>query len=91
MDFQKFYFSAKGRANRKQLWLWLMLPVFAVYIVLVILDAALGTQFHPRGGLGHCQSKFGYFAKTSEPDFAAIDFPGFFRVDLSGSMAATSI
>jgi hypothetical protein len=31
------------------------------------------------------------FAKTSEPDFAAIDFPAFFRVDLSGSMAAPSI
>jgi hypothetical protein len=42
-------------------------------------------------GCGHCQSKFVYFAKTSEPDFAAIDFPAFFRVDLSGSMAATSI
>jgi hypothetical protein len=27
---------------------------------------------------GHCQSKFVYFAKTSEPDFAAIDFPAFF-------------
>jgi hypothetical protein len=40
---------------------------------------------------GHCQSKFGYFAKTSEPDFAAIDFPAFFRVDLSGSMVALSI
>ena len=40
---------------------------------------------------GHCQSKFSYFAKTSEPDFAAIDFPAFFRVDLSGSMAALSI
>jgi hypothetical protein len=39
---------------------------------------------------GHCQSKFVYFAKTSEPDFAVIDFP-VFRVDLSGSMAATSI
>jgi hypothetical protein len=39
----------------------------------------------------HCQSKFVYFAKMSEPDFAAIDFPVFFRVDLSGSMAATSI
>jgi hypothetical protein len=39
----------------------------------------------------HCQSKFVYFAKTSELDFAAIDFPAFFRVDLSGSMAATSI
>ena len=40
---------------------------------------------------GHCQSKFVYFAKTSEPDFAAIDFPAFFRVDLSGLMAAPSI
>jgi hypothetical protein len=39
----------------------------------------------------HCQSKFVYFAKTSEPDFAAIDFPAFFRVDLSGSMAVPSI
>jgi hypothetical protein len=34
--------------------------------------------------LGHCQSKFVYFAKTSKPDFVAIDFPAFFRVDLSG-------
>ena len=25
-----------------------------------------------------CQSKFVYFAKTSEPDFAVIDFPAFF-------------
>ena len=38
-----------------------------------------------------CQSKFVCFAKTSEPDFAVIDFPAFFRVDLSGSMAAPSI
>src|SRR5665648_136143 len=28
--------------------------------------------------------------KTSESDFAAIDFPAFFGVDLSGSMAAPS-
>jgi hypothetical protein len=40
---------------------------------------------------GHCQSKFVYFAKMSEPDFVTIDFPAFFRVDLSGSMAAPSI
>jgi hypothetical protein len=39
----------------------------------------------------HCQSKFVHFATTSEPDFVAIDFPAFFRVDLSGSMAAPSI
>ncbi len=40
---------------------------------------------------GHCQSKFVYFANPSEADFPAIDFPAFFRVDLSGSMAAPSI
>jgi hypothetical protein len=40
---------------------------------------------------GHCQSKFVYFAKTSEPDFAAIDFLAFFWVDLSGSITAPSI
>jgi hypothetical protein len=40
---------------------------------------------------GHCQSKFFYFAKTSEPDFAAIDFPAFLRVDLTGSLTAPSI
>jgi hypothetical protein len=40
---------------------------------------------------GHCQSKFVYFVKMSEPDFAAIDFPAFFRVDLSGSMAIPTI
>ena len=39
----------------------------------------------------HCQSKFVCFSKPSEPDFAAIDFPAFFRVDLSGSIAAPSI
>jgi hypothetical protein len=50
----------------------------------------LGTEVAERV-VGHCQSKFVYFAKTSEPDFAAIDYPAFFRVDLSGSMAAPSI
>jgi hypothetical protein len=48
-------------------------------------------SFVAKGDEGHCQSKFVYFAKTSEPDFAVIDFPAFFRVDLSGSMAAASI
>ncbi len=41
--------------------------------------------------VGQCQSKIVCFAKTSEPDFAVIDFPAFFRVDLSGSIAAPSI
>jgi hypothetical protein len=40
---------------------------------------------------GHCQSKFVYFAYMSDPVLVVIDFPAFFRVDLSGSMAAPSI
>ncbi len=28
-------------------------------------------------GRRQCQSNFVYFAKTSEPDFAVIDFPAF--------------
>ena len=48
-------------------------------------------RFGPMFANGHCPSKFVCFAKTSEPDFVAIDFPAFFRVDLSGSMAAPSI
>jgi hypothetical protein len=53
----------------------------------------LCTKIVPSGGKPrrHCQSKFVYFAKTSKPDFAAIDFPEFLPVDLSGSMAAPSI
>jgi len=56
-------------------------------------DAVIGAQHGcaSHAAPGHCQSKFVYFAKTSEPDFVAIDFPAFFRVDLSGSMAAPSI
>jgi hypothetical protein len=48
-------------------------------------------MFAPKPFDGHCQSKFVYFAKTSEPDFAAIDFLASFRVDLIGSMAVPSI
>ncbi len=51
MDFKKFYFSADGRANRKQFWLWLILPVFVVSIILSILDASLGTM-DAESGLG---------------------------------------
>jgi hypothetical protein len=54
-------------------------------------ESAAPTLANQFNFVGHCQSKFVYFAKTSEPDFAAIDFPAFLRVDLSGSMAAPSI
>ena len=34
MDYQKFYLSPQGRVNRKQLWLYLVVP--AVVTVLVV-------------------------------------------------------
>jgi uncharacterized membrane protein YhaH (DUF805 family) len=51
MDFQQFYLSAQGRVNRKQWWLWLILPVFVVSLILSIIDGAMGT-FDPESGLG---------------------------------------
>jgi uncharacterized membrane protein YhaH (DUF805 family) len=42
MDFKKFYFSAEGRANRKQFWLWLVLPVFIISIILALIDTSMG-------------------------------------------------
>jgi hypothetical protein len=67
-----------------------------LFLLILFGDAYLYPCIHPccdrlDANARHCQSKFVYFAKTSEPDFAAIDFLAFFRVDLSGSMAAPSI
>ena len=36
MDFKKFYLSPEGRVNRKQFWLWLVLPLTVIEIVLVL-------------------------------------------------------
>lgn len=44
MDFQQFYLSAQGRVNRKQWWLYLVLPVVVVGIILNIIDASMGTS-----------------------------------------------
>ncbi len=44
----------------------------------MIRDLATASWSRPTALSGHCQSKFVYFAKTSEPNFAAIDFPAFF-------------
>lgn len=51
MDIQKFYFSAQGRVSRKQWWLRLIVPVFAISIVLGIIDAAIGMS-DPTSGIG---------------------------------------
>jgi uncharacterized membrane protein YhaH (DUF805 family) len=50
MDFRQFYLSADGRVNRKQWWLWLILPVFILSIIASIIDAASGHD--PQQGIG---------------------------------------
>jgi uncharacterized membrane protein YhaH (DUF805 family) len=42
MDFKQFYLSAQGRVNRKQWWLYLVLPVFVVSLILSFIDSATG-------------------------------------------------
>lgn len=49
-DLKQFYLSARGRVNRKQWWLRLILPLFILSIVLTLIDVALGTYSSERGG-----------------------------------------
>jgi uncharacterized membrane protein YhaH (DUF805 family) len=51
MDFKQFYFSAQGRVNRKQWWLYLVLPIVVISIILAYLDMATG-RFDPETGVG---------------------------------------
>jgi uncharacterized membrane protein YhaH (DUF805 family) len=51
MDFKKFYFSPEGRVNRKQWWLWLVLPLTVIGILLELVDMATG-NVHPKAGIG---------------------------------------
>jgi uncharacterized membrane protein YhaH (DUF805 family) len=44
MDFKKFYLSPEGRVNRKQFWLWLVLPLTAIEILLPLVDASTGNH-----------------------------------------------
>jgi uncharacterized membrane protein YhaH (DUF805 family) len=51
MDFKQFYFSANGRVNRKQWWLYLVLPALVVSIILSMIDASTG-RVDPETGFG---------------------------------------
>jgi len=51
LDYQQFYLSAQGRVNRKQWWLYLVLPVLVVSLILSMVDGAIGT-FDAESGLG---------------------------------------
>ena len=51
MDFKKFYFSPEGRVNRKQWWLWLVLPFTVIGTLLGFIDMATG-NYNPEAGIG---------------------------------------
>jgi uncharacterized membrane protein YhaH (DUF805 family) len=51
MDYKKFYLSPEGRVNRKQWWLWLVLPITVISILLVFVDMATG-RYDPEMGIG---------------------------------------
>jgi uncharacterized membrane protein YhaH (DUF805 family) len=51
MDFKQFYLSPQGRANRKQFWLWLVLPLTVIGALLALVDIASG-NYNPETGIG---------------------------------------
>jgi uncharacterized membrane protein YhaH (DUF805 family) len=51
MDFKKFYLSPEGRVNRKQFWLWLVLPLTVIGVLLALVDIATG-NYNPETGIG---------------------------------------
>lgn len=51
MDFKKLYLSPEGRVNRKQFWLWLVLPLTAIEILLALVDVKTG-NYNPELSVG---------------------------------------
>ena len=51
MDFKKFYLSPEGRVDRKQFWLWLVLPLTAISLLAALVDVATG-NYNPELGIG---------------------------------------
>ena len=51
MDFKKFYLSPEGRVNRKQFWLWLVLPLTVMGVLLASIDIGSG-NYNPETGIG---------------------------------------
>ena len=51
MDFKKFYLSPDGRVNRKQWWLWLVLPFTVIGTLLGFVDMSTG-NYNPEAGIG---------------------------------------
>ena len=60
MDFKKFYLSPEGRVNRKQFWLWLVLPLAAIEILPALGDVATGS-YNPELSIGLSRAIFAYW------------------------------
>src|SRR4029453_835711 len=61
MDFKKFYLSPEGRVNRKQFWLWLVLPLTAIEILLALVDVKSG-NYNPDLSVGLLSGIFALIA-----------------------------
>ena len=61
MDFKRFYFSPEGRVNRKQFWLWLVLPLTAIEILLALVDVKSG-NYNPDLSVGLLSGIFALIA-----------------------------
>ena len=70
MDFKKFYFSPEARVNRKQWWLWLVLPFTVISILLGFWLTALCLGIRTHGGSSEVISCKG------SPSLAANTWPG---------------
>lgn len=57
MSWTTFLFSPSGRVNRKQFWLWFVLPALGISAVLAPLDVAGGT-FDETTGMGEMSGLF---------------------------------
>ena len=63
-DWKQFYLSGKGRVNRQQFWLRLVLPGFIISVVLMLIDLAIGTYDRQDGGR---TVKWHFFAADPDP------------------------
>ena len=79
-DLQQFYFSAKGRVNRKQWWLRLILPISVITLVLAFIDMATG-GYDPKVGVGILT---GLFALASIIPAILVDIKRWHDRDKSG-------
>ena len=61
MDFKKFYLSPEGRVNRKQFWLWLVLPLTAIIFLLALVDVKTG-NYNPELSMGFFSGIFALVA-----------------------------